>query len=34
MGERKEPKNYFFVGRDGEGDIVLMQPPWLRIPNF
>jgi hypothetical protein len=32
--ERKEPKNYIFVGRGGEVDIVLMQPPWPRIPNF
>jgi hypothetical protein len=24
MGEREEPKNYIFVGRGGEVDIVLM----------
>jgi hypothetical protein len=33
-GEREEPKNYIFVGRGGEVDIVLMQPPWPRIPDF
>jgi hypothetical protein len=25
-GEREEPKNYIFIGRGGEVDIVLMQP--------
>jgi hypothetical protein len=34
MGEREEPKNHIFVGRCGEVDIVLMQPPWLRILDF
>ena len=33
-GERKKPKNYIFVGRGGEVDIVLTQPPWLRILDF
>jgi hypothetical protein len=33
-GEREEPKNYIFVGRGGKVDIVLMQPPWSRIPYF
>jgi hypothetical protein len=32
--ERKEPKNYIFVGMGGEVDIGLMQPPWPRIPDF
>jgi hypothetical protein len=32
--EREEPKNYIFVGRGGEVDIVLMQLPWPKIPDF
>jgi hypothetical protein len=34
IGKKEEEKNSIFVGRGGEVDIVLMQPPWHRIPDF